>query len=231
MFTWKRLRNGTLLVIAVLLPFFNARAALVLSGTRVIFPASENQVSIKVDNPTENDYLMQSWVEDDAGKPQQDILVEPPVAQIKANHKVELRFSLVEPALKNNKSEQLFWLNVKEIPRVDASSSSSELLLAMQTKIKVFYRPAGIDPESGDAWKKLTWRRAGKNIEVNNPTPYFITIDRAMIDGHTKIDVDMVSPFSTKAVQLQGTAKVNSISWNAISDYGDVTETTSAPVR
>jgi fimbrial chaperone protein len=99
--------NGALLVIAVLLPLFNARAALVLSGTRVIFPASENQVSIKVDNPTDNDYLMQSWVEDDAGKPQQDILVEPPVAQIKANHKVELRFSLVEPALKNNKSEEL----------------------------------------------------------------------------------------------------------------------------
>lgn len=96
MFFLKRLRNGALLVIAVLLPLFNARAALVLSGTRVIFPASENQVSIKVDNPTDNDYLMRGgWVEDDAGKPQQDILVEPPVAQIKANHKVELRLALL----------------------------------------------------------------------------------------------------------------------------------------
>jgi len=228
----KHLHRGGALVIALLLvPLFNARAALVLSGTRVIFPASEYQASLKVDNPTDNDYLMQSWVEDDTGKPQQGILVEPPVAQIKSHHKVELRFSLVDPTLKDNKSEKLFWLNVKEIPKVDASSSSSELLLAMQTKIKVFYRPALIEAESGDACKKLTWQRTGNGITVSNPTPYYITIDRAMTDGHTKIDVDMIAPYSNKHVQLRGATKFNSVTWNAISDFGDVTEMASSQVR
>ncbi|UNC52218.1 molecular chaperone [Enterobacter huaxiensis] len=227
-----RLCTGRALVMAMLLmPFFNARAALVLSGTRVVFPASENQVSLKVDNPTDNDYLMQSWVEDESGKPQQGILVEPPVAQIKAHHKVELRFNLVDPALKDNKSEKLFWLNVKEIPKVDANASGSELLLAMQTKIKVFYRPAGVEAESGDAWKKLIWQCAGNSIEVNNPTPYFITIDSAMTDGHTKLNVDMIAPFSKKRMQLQGTAKCNSVTWSAISDFGDVTEMASSHFR
>lgn len=224
-------KRGALIIAMLLVPFLNARAALVLSGTRVIFPASENQASLKVDNPTDNDYLMQSWVEDETGKPQQDILVEPPVAQIKSHHKVELRFSLVDPTLKENKSEKLFWLNVKEIPKVDTDSSSSELLLAMQTKIKVFYRPAGIDAESGDAWKKLTWQRAGEGITVSNPTPYYITIDRAMIDGHTKIDVDMIAPYSNKHVQLRGATKFNSVTWNAISDFGDVTKMASSQVR
>jgi fimbrial chaperone protein len=232
MYTLKHLYRGLVLAIGMLLvPLFDARAALVLSGTRVIFPANASQVSLKVDNPTDNDYLMQSWVEDDTGKPQQDVLVEPPVAQIKAHHKVELRFSLVDPTLKEKKSEKLFWLNVKEIPRVDSNSSSSELMLAMQTKIKVFYRPAGIDVESGDAWKNLVWQHTGDGIMVSNPTPYYITIDRAIIDGHTKIDVDIIAPFSNKNVQLRGTTKFNSVTWNAISDFGDVTEMASSEVR
>jgi P pilus assembly chaperone PapD len=46
--------------------------------------------------------------------------------------------------------------------------------------------------------EKINVAARRKNIEVNNPTPYFITIDRAMIDGHTKIDVDMISPFQQK---------------------------------
>lgn len=228
----KRFRKGSALIIAMLLmPFFNARAALVLSGTRVIFPASEYQVSLKVDNPTDNDYLMQSWVEDDSGKPQQGILVEPPVAQIKAHHKVELRFNLVDPTLKDNKSEKLFWLNVKEIPKVDSTTSGSELLLAMQTKIKLFYRPTGVEAASGDAWKKLTWLRTGNSIEVSNPTPYFITVDSATTENHTKLNVDMIAPFSKKRMPLQASEKGNSVTWNAITDFGDVTEMASSPVR
>jgi fimbrial chaperone protein len=224
-------KGGALLLVMLLVPFLNARAALILSETRVIFPASEAQVSLKVDNPTDSDYLMQSWVEDETGKPQEAILVSPPVAQIKAHHKVELIFSLVDPNLKENKTEKLYWLNVKEIPKVDPNAPGSELMLAMQTKIKLFYRPAGINPEAGDAWKKLEWQRAANGLAINNPTPYFITLDQAQTDSHTKLEVDMIAPFSKKVVPVKSGSNIHSITWNTISDFGDSTEMVSSSIR
>ena len=49
------LRNGCVVFEAVLLPLFNARHGIGL------YSRQAKTVSIKVDNPTDNDYLMQSW--------------------------------------------------------------------------------------------------------------------------------------------------------------------------
>jgi len=41
----------------------------------------------------------------------------------------------------------------------------------------------------------------------------------------------MIAPYSNKHVQLRGATKFNSVTWNAISDFGDVTEMASSQVR
>ncbi|MBT9431458.1 molecular chaperone [Candidatus Sodalis endolongispinus] len=148
---FRRLGGVILPVMLLAAPLYSARAALILDGTRLIFPASEQSASIVVENPTDDDFLMQSWLENSSGQAQEKLLVEPQVAQIKAHHKVTLRVNIVDPQIRQGNSEKLFWLKVKEIPKVYANEASSDLLLAMQTRIKVFFRPQGISAERGDA--------------------------------------------------------------------------------
>lgn len=228
-----KLRHWITLIclIVFLAPVHSVKAALILSGTRVIFPAGETSVSVKVDNPTDNDFLMQSWIEGSDGKVQAKLIVEPPIAQIKGHHKVELRISLVEPLLKKSINEQVFWLNVKEIPRVSDSQDSSALMLAMQTKIKVFYRPESVPSEMADAWKNLQWKYQGEHLILVNPTPYFITINKALAENNNSLAIDMVPPQSSTVINNKVSARIHNVSYDIISDYGDVSEKKTSSVR
>ena len=48
--------------------------------------------------------------------------------------------------------------------------------IAVQSKIKLFYRPEAILPERGAIWQdQVLITKQGKALKVNNPTPYYIT--------------------------------------------------------
>ena len=52
------------------------------------------------------------------------------------------------------------------------------LQLAMQSRIKLFYRPTAIVPETpGAVWQnQLVFHKQGQRWSVDNPTPYFVTL-------------------------------------------------------
>ncbi|AHF75586.1 Fimbrial chaperone protein [Sodalis praecaptivus] len=230
---FRRLGGVILPVMLLASPLFSAKAALILDGTRLIFPAGEQSASIVVENPTDDDYLMQSWLENSAGQPQENLMVEPPVAQIKAHHKVTLRVNVVDPQVRQGSSEKLFWLNVKEIPKVDTNAASSDLLLAMQTRIKLFFRPQGVAADRGDAWKKLEWFYQSGKLTVKNPTPYFITVNKALADGQQALTIDMVAPYTSEALprKNQNVARVGKVIYDTLTDFGDISEKVSSAVR
>lgn len=72
--------------------------------------------------------------------------------------------------------ESLFYLNVREIP--PKPDKPNVLQLAMQSRIKLFYRPSAIVPETpGAVWQnQLVFHKQGARWTVNNPTPYFVTL-------------------------------------------------------
>ncbi|MEK5790296.1 fimbria/pilus periplasmic chaperone, partial [Acinetobacter johnsonii] len=76
--------------------------------------------------------------------------------------------------------ETLWWLNLLEIPPVVANQKNegqNVLQLAMQSRIKLFYRPTAIVPETpGAVWQnQLIFHKQGQRWTVDNPTPYFVT--------------------------------------------------------
>ena len=74
--------------------------------------------------------------------------------------------------------ESVYYFNLREIPpRTDKANT---LQIALQTRIKLFYRPAAIVPSQqqlSNPWQqKLTLTRVGDQYRVNNPTPYYVTL-------------------------------------------------------
>ncbi|MDR0218424.1 MAG: fimbria/pilus periplasmic chaperone [Enterobacteriaceae bacterium] len=161
-----------------------AMAAIALDRTRVIFNGTEKSVSLNIENQHLNlPYLAQAWIEDEKGnKINGPLIVVPPVQRIEAGAKSQLKIqTLPTVAQLPQDRESVFYFNVREIP--PRSEKTNVLQIALQTRIKLFYRPKAVVASRTDLenpWqKKLTLTRQGNQYVVNNPTPYYITISEA----------------------------------------------------
>ncbi|MDM9317327.1 fimbria/pilus periplasmic chaperone, partial [Escherichia coli] len=72
-----------------------------------------------------------------------------------------------------------FYFNVREIP--PKSDKPNPLQIALQTRIKLFWRPKALENTSMKSpWQhKVTLTRSGQAFTVNNPTPYYVIISNA----------------------------------------------------
>ncbi|MBB1200815.1 molecular chaperone [Enterobacteriaceae bacterium 89] len=220
----------TLVILAVsvstLTAVSSARAAIALDRTRVIFPGNENSVSLSVSNENPQlPYLAQSWIENAQGeKVSGPMVILPPVQRVEAGAKtaVKIQSTGAMNALPQDR-ETLFYFNLREIP--PRSSKSNALQIALQTKIKLFYRPAGLlKPASATPWQNdLTLVRQGDKYSVHNPTPYYVTISEAMAKGSHPVDkfaAVMVAPKSDASLGVNAATLGGSPELTYINDYG-----------
>ena len=201
------------------------QAALTLDQSRVIISAQNDSGVVKINNPTDRDYLIQSWITDNDNNAQEELFVQPPLLKIKAHHKVALHIETINAALAQQPNEQLYRLNVKEIPRVDKNQGSAQLMLVMLTKVKVLYRPDTVPAEMSKDYLKLKWKRANGKLLVTNPTPYYITFNKVWegTDKSHPLKADMIAPGATLTINHYHGA--SDIHYNIINDYGDNSET------
>lgn len=102
------------------------------------------------------------------------------------------------------------------------------LQIALQTRVKLFYRPAAIVPDRKameNPWQEqLTLTRQGDSYMAHNPTPYYITL----VDATTHKEGKTVAGFAPLMVPPKGSIKLGgsaSALGNApvltyINDYG-----------
>lgn len=157
----------------------NAHSAVTLDRTRIIFPGTEKSINITVsnDNPEEA-YLAQSWVEDLQGNKltKGAILATPPLQRIEPNSRSLVRLSTT-PELSSlpQDRESVFYFNLREVP--PKSTEGNTLQIALQSRVKLFYRPESILPESETKWAhKITLEKIGKGYRLNNTTPFNLTV-------------------------------------------------------
>lgn len=51
------------------------------------------------------------------------------------------------------------------------------LQIALQTKIKLFYRPAAIKTRPNEVWQdQLILNKVSGGYRIENPTPYYVTV-------------------------------------------------------
>lgn len=195
-----------------------ANAGVVIGGTRVIYDGNKKESSISVNNPDTMPYLIQSWVETlNGGAEKAPFIITPPLYRLDHDQQNVERIVLAG-ALPQDK-ESLFWLNIKAIP--SAPRKDNTLQIAVKTRIKLIYRPAGlkgiIPEEQAD---KLTWQRSGNQVQVTNPTNLVMNFNEIKVSGKKIEDASYVLPGSTARFDLPKGVTSGSVTFKIINDYG-----------
>ncbi|EHS97500.1 TPA: fimbria/pilus periplasmic chaperone [Klebsiella oxytoca] len=206
-----------------------AQAALSVERSRVIFNEGEKSVGLSVkNNNTQDPYLAQGWMENEKEeKINGPLMILPPVQRIEPDGRTMIRVQQVAetPSLPTDR-ESVFWLNLREIP--PKSDKPNVLTLAMQTRMKVFWRPKAlkVDPllDVVPGAETLTLTRKGDRYEVENPTPYHFSFVEARGSLHGKALDDfepvMVSPKGKAQLPLSASRMGTTPTLMFINDYG-----------
>lgn len=216
------------IALALLLAPFAVQAGIVIGGTRVIYDGEKKEASASIRNPEKSRvYLVQSWVdngEEQGGKA--PFIVTPPLFRINPGEENMLRIVRTGGSLPQDR-ESVFWLNVKSIPGTDDSRPRTNVLqVVVKSRLKLFYRPAGLEGRPETAYHLLSVARSGNRLTVSNPSPYYVTLFSLKVDGQEIKSADMVPPKGSVSFPLPS-ASASGVSWQAISDYGGISQTES----
>lgn len=200
-----------------------AQAGVVVEGTRFIFNADKTSITFTVNNTSQQRFLLLSKVLDAQGQATRDVpfMTTPPLFPLAAGHSNIIRIIRTGGDLPDDR-ESLFWLSVASIPQTQGKPSPNSLQVAIRSRMKLFFRPLGLKGREEDAYRQLTWQRAGMQVQVNNPTPYYVTLFHLQLNGIAVNNVGMVAPFSrvtTSGCPVDGPCRVQ---WQTINDYGRV---------
>lgn len=206
-----------------------AQASIVISGTRVIYNGKKKEVTVTVTNNNKTPVLIQNWM--DAGTEKEvpakiavPFVLTPPINRVDAGKSQSLRITyLGSPPLPQDK-ESVFWVNILEVPSKTkgVKEDQSRLNIAFRSRIKLFYRPAGIKGEPHQAYKQLQWQPANGGVNVTNPTPYYVSMQIVQY-RNKEVDGKMIAPGETQYYKFPGFNNVDDINklyYYAINDYG-----------
>lgn len=202
----------------------NALAGVVVGGTRVVYSSEKREASISVKNPDKSiPYLIQSWVESESGETvmKAPFIMTPPLFRLDVGQENTLRIVRIDGQLSDSK-ETVYWLNIKSIPSTEKSEQNT-LQISVKTRIKMFYRPAGLSGNASEAYKLLKFTKSGNQLRVNNPTPYYVSFYSIKVGSSEIEDAGMVAPYSTRD-WITPDGVTGSIRWQAINDYGGISE-------
>lgn len=215
-----------------------SQAAVVVHGSRVIYPSDKKEITVQLENKGATPALAQIWMDagNGAGPNEAKVpfLLTPPVARIEAGKGQAIRVIANGVNLSQDK-ESMFWLNLVDVPPKSSTDDHEQSMrVAIKTRLKFFYRPHGLPGDAKDAPQQLRWFVApGKEgvleLHASNPTPYYVnfqTISLKQGDGTVVSSRDrggMVAPGETASFPMNGLKSTTgdaSVVFVAISDLG-----------
>lgn len=203
-----------------------ASASVVISGTRVIYPADAKEVTVKLTNAGSAPVLIQSWIDkgDAKAKPETisvPFILTPPINRVEPKKGQTLRLSYTGAALPKDK-ESVFWLNVLEIPAKAAKPGEVNYLqMAFRSRIKLFFRPAELNGNANDAAKTLTWSSTSGGVVATNSTPYYVSLVTVKVNGNES-EGQMIAPGESGKFSLPVVNTGNKVNFEFVNDYGAV---------
>ncbi|NIJ69964.1 fimbria/pilus periplasmic chaperone [Xanthomonas sp. 60] len=193
-----------------------AQASVVIGGTRVVYDSKDKEVSLKFMNEGERAALVQVWLDDGDDQSTPDtakapFVVAPPVFRLDPKKQQTTRIMFTGASLPTDR-ETLYWLNMLEIPPKIGEADANILQFAFRTRIKVFYRPAGLSGDAVLAHEKLRWTLVsgpkGLVLRADNPTPYYVNFANVALSAGGEVKGGqgggMVAPLSQAEFLLNG---------------------------
>lgn len=207
----------------------SAMAAFTLSGTRFIYEEGRKNISLEVTNNASDTYGGQVWI-DNISQNDADVFMvpSPPFFKIEAGKKQIMRLMNVNPTLPADR-ESMFRINVQEIPPKPENTEGSVIAIAMNTQVKLIYRPKTLVAGRKDAEKRLISVQKVDRIWLKNPTPYFFAVTALKVNGKSvkiprekQAGLAMLAPFSEvdTGLKYSGRLTVGAINdWGGVQDY------------
>lgn len=222
-----------------------AMANVIVNSTRLVYPAQDKEITVKTENPGDFPALVQVWVDEgdptvraeDSAAP---FLITPPLIRLEPKGGQTFRLVYVpgERALPQDK-ESLFYFNMLDVPPKPQVTDASYMQMAYRTRLKLFYRPAGLAGQAATAASQLTWSVAPQAngvaaIRVHNPSAYHVSFNEiAVLSGGKRhvVEGDMIAPGATRLLQAPGLPGVSGlqeaqVQFKWINDFGAVVEQT-----
>lgn len=208
-------------------------ASIAVGASRIIFPASENSQSIDINNRSHNQpYLINVGISESlSAKPTGSVFMPTPALfRIEPDSSNKIRILKKSNFLPGDR-EAVFYVNIMAIPTgkmgqdTPQNNVGGSLQVATGNTVKLFHRPDNLPITQKESMGKLQFSRKGQEINVLNPTPYFISLNKLRIDGKkVKLDVikgtSMIAPYASNTYPV--TAGQGKAEWAAINDFGGV---------
>ncbi|MPW16599.1 fimbria/pilus periplasmic chaperone [Paraburkholderia sp. CNPSo 3157] len=230
---------AVLTMVALAVGVSSAQASVVINGTRVVYPSDEREVTVKLVNEGAGPALVQAWLDtgDPATLPEDakvPFSLSPPLFRLDSKKGQSLRLVYSQEPLAQDR-ETLYWLNVLEVPPLvnGPAAEKNSLQVAFRTRIKVFFRPAGLPGNSREAPAQITWKfvksvKGGYALQATNPTPYYVTFAHvgAKAGGKKWFNEKggMVDPGSTAEFAIESPAPSvavpEEVDYRFVDDYG-----------
>ena len=227
---------GALMVSVAALTSHASWGSVIITGTRVIYPADARDVNVRLTNNGPTPALVQIWIDkgDPNASPEQvkvPFVLTPPIARIDPNKSQIVRL-VYTGEVQSAEKESLYWLNMVEIPPKPVEGANY-LQFAVRTRIKVFYRPAQLKSGPIDAGPRLEWslQKDGKKLTLQaiNPSPYFVSLSQVRLvtkDGKESgkpMNV-MLAPGATERIPFEDVNDsellLSAVRYQLIDDYG-----------
>lgn len=217
----------------------SAQADLVVTGTRFIYPATQQSLTLRTANTGQHPILVQSWLDtgdftSDPSLQTVPFLLTPPVYRLDPGQRASLLLRHTGERLPSDR-ESVFWINFLEVPARDRTQNNL-LQLSYRLRMKVLYRPDGLSGSAYEAIGQVLWayHAADHEIEAVNAAPYAVSLARLELDTQEKPGTFItlmgltVAPLSRTRFPLpQGAtprAGKDALRYQAANDDGDIIE-------
>ncbi len=214
------LRLSVAAIFSSVVLYSTAQAAITMVGTRVIFPADQNEKTIQFQNSDNTPNIVQVWL--DAGDERltaenadAPFLATPQIFKTGSakGQIVRLLFTGDKASMPTDR-ESVFYLNFSEIPSSKATDTDkNKMLIVFKNRVKVFYRPTGLSISPFDINKNISYKLIQKNqndfIEFKNNSPYYANINNAslIINGQSTEIANSIMVAPGESVQWDSNKK------------------------
>ncbi len=218
-----------ILVLLLTILFSSATLSnVIITGTRIIYPADADSIAVQLTNNSKTSSLVQSWIDngDENSTPENSeapFYLSPPIVKIEGLQGQQLKIKKIPRKLPEN-VESVFFLNVLDIPKTPESAKGKNAIqLATRSRIKIFYRPIGLTESPDEVINNASYQIKNNKILVKNNSQYHLTI-AAIAPSNDKnnslTDSAMIAPMSEKELPIKGIMKNHDLILMYVDDYG-----------
>lgn len=218
-------------IFALTILSFSSSATVQLSANRVYYHAKDPDINISVKNSEDREYLVQSWI-DAQGNPGLEknaklpFFVSPPLFHMANKSEAIVQVMYSGEGLPTDR-ESLIWLDVKAIPAMTDGEKlvKTKVMVAVLTRIKIFYRPENLPGNLEDAIAALSWKRTSNNtVTVTNNSPYYVVMNKVLINNEAlKISIEdnntVVAPHGEQTYKVKSAPAGAKVVWTAMNEF------------